>query len=237
MRVQKEDCFVLRTTPFSESSLIVDTFSRNYGRLNLLAKGARRMNSAFRGTIRPFQYLVANWSGKGKVPNLTNAAYKSLYVQFQGERLYGAFHLNELIIRLLHDYDPHPALFEEYRIAIDKLADSENLFHTVRVFEKRLLTDIGYALVLETEANRKTPIHRERFYEYDFEAGPIPISERSSGSVAGETLLAISREKFESTQVQLESRILLGRAVEQYLGSRALRCRGIYNQTVRGLLV
>ena len=69
MRVFNEECFILRTVPIKESSLVVDVFTRNFGRYSLMAKGARRQKSEFRGSIRPFQLLLVGWSGRGEIPN------------------------------------------------------------------------------------------------------------------------------------------------------------------------
>jgi DNA repair protein RecO (recombination protein O) len=235
MRIHQEDSFVLRTTPFSESSLIVDVFTRNYGRINLLAKGARRIKSRFRGTIRSFQLLQASWSGKGNVPTLTGLTSNAQYVEIGGERLYCSFYMNELIMRLLQARDPHPDLFDAYYIALERLAEPSNEFHSLRVFEKILLQEIGYALVLDTEADRKTPLSRNKFYLYDFNAGPLPANKEDTGAVTGETLFAIAQEKFLSNQVKSESRKLLGRAVANYLDGKALHCRDIYSQTIRDI--
>ena len=235
MRIHQEDSFVLRTTPFSESSLIVDVFTRNYGRINLLAKGARRTKSNFRGTIRAFQLLQASWSGKGRVPTLTGLTSNSQYVEISGERLYCSFYMNELIMRLLQDRDPHPDLFDAYYIALERLAEPSNEFHSLRVFEKNLLQEIGYALVLDTEADRKTPLSRNNFYVYDFNAGPLPAKKEDTNAVTGETLFAIAQEKFLSNRVKSESRNLLGRAVENYIDGKALHCRDVYSQTVRDI--
>ena len=235
MRIHQEDSFVLRTTPFSESSLIVDVFTRNYGRINLLAKGARRTKSRFRGTICSFQLLQASWSGKGKVPTLTGLTSNAQYVEIGGERLYCSFYMNELIMRLLQDRDPHPDLFDAYYIALERLAEPSNEFHSLRIFEKNLLQEIGYALVLDTEADRKTPLSRNKFYVYDFNAGPLPAKKEDTNAVTGETLFAIAQEKFLSNRVKSESRNLLARAVENYIDGKALHCRDVYSQTVRDI--
>ncbi len=235
MRVNKEDCFVLRTLPYSESSLIVDMFTRHHGRINLLAKGARRAKSKFRGLIRPFQRLVASWSGKGNVPTLTELSCEARNNAIASSDLYCRYYLNELLVRLIHDRDPHENLFDAYYLAIERLKEPANEFHTLRVFEKILLRELGYALVLTTEADQKTLVDAGKIYDYSFDKGPILTEKPDSLSVSGETLLAIDREEFKSDRVKNESKRFLGRAVEHYLEGKHIHSREIYSQVTRSV--
>ena len=235
MRVYRQDCFVLRTTPYSESSLIVDMFTRKYGRINLLAKGARRKKSRFRGMIRPFKFLVANWSGKGNVPTLTGLQCDYDGFNIASKDLYCRFYLNELLVRLIHDRDPHEELFDAYYLAMEKLKEPASEFQTLRVFEKVFLQEIGYALNLKTESGSSVPIESGKRYIYDFEKGPIRVDDNNSRTISGETLLAIEREKFESAAVKTESKRVLGSAIEHYLEGKPIHSRRIYNQTLQHL--
>ena len=233
MRVYKQDCFVLRTTPYSESSLIVDMFTRNYGRINLLAKGARRKNSRFRGLIRPFQCLIANWSGKGNVPVLTGLKCESEEFQIASKDLYCRYYLNELLVRLILDRDPHEVLFDAYYLAMERLKEPSSEFRTLRVFEKIFLRELGYALKLTVESNSDIPIDRHKIYTYDFERGPIPVTNTDNQAISGETLLAIENEDFNTNRVKSESKQLLGAAIAHYLEGKPIFSRDIYNQTIR----
>ncbi len=232
MWVRRENCFILRTSPFSESSLIVDAFSRNYGRINLLAKGARRAKSRLRGKLRPFCPLLLSWSGKGNLPTLTQLIPQHSYTEFMDEIHYSSCYVNELIVSLLQPQDPHPALFDEYSCALRQLRQQTDIFHTLRVFEKYLLKEIGYALVLETESDRKTPIRENQQYYYDFASGPT--TEKLSGggnAVSGRALLAIASEQFASAGIRREVRVFLDRALQMYLDGKHLHSRAVFRQT------
>ncbi len=224
---------MLRTTPYSESSLIVDMFTRNYGRMNLLAKGARRKKSKFRGLIRPFQCLSANWSGKGNVPTLTGLKCESEGYQTESERLYCRFYLNELLIRLILDRDPHEILFDAYYLALERLKEPSSEFHTLRIFEKVFLQELGYALKLTSESDSKTPVDPLKKYIYDFAKGPIQANSEETQTISGETLLALAREEFKTKQVKSESKQLLGAAIDHYLEGRPIHSRKIFNQTIQ----
>ena len=65
MRFDEQNIYILHTYPFKETSLLVEVFSENYGRLSLLAKGARRPRSLLRGYLQPFQQVQGTWSGSG----------------------------------------------------------------------------------------------------------------------------------------------------------------------------
>ena len=224
---------MLRTTPYSESSLIVDMFTRNYGRINLLAKGARREKSRFRGLIRPFRCLAANWSGKGNVPTLTGLKIESEDYRIPSENLYCRFYLNELIVRLILDRDPHEVLFDAYYLAMEQLKEPSNEFHTLRVFEKVFLQELGYALKLTSESDSKVTIDPFKEYIYDFDQGPIQANSEDTQTISGATLLAIAREEFKTKRVKSESKLLLGAAIDHYLEGRPIHSRKIYNQTIQ----
>ena len=65
-KVDSQPAFVLHTYPFRETSLIVEVFSRDFGRVALLARGARRPRSALRGLLLAFQPLELAWPAKAK---------------------------------------------------------------------------------------------------------------------------------------------------------------------------
>ena len=74
-RIAEQPGFVLHSYPYRETSLVIDVFSRDYGRVALVAKGAKRPHSALRGVLQTFQPLGLSWSGKGEVRTLTTAEW------------------------------------------------------------------------------------------------------------------------------------------------------------------
>ena len=233
MRIRNEECFVLRTIPISESSLIVDVFTRNHGRISLMAKGARRLKSQFRGSIRPFQLSLVNWSGKGDIPVMTSLTSKQAPVDVSGRRVYCSYYLNELIIRFLRQLSPYPKLFDTYCETLVNLADPENEFHVLRVFELRLLKFLGYELTFKIEADGTTPIDPNLYYDYDFEIGAKPVAHPTSDAIKGESLLALANEKFTIAAVRYDSQRLLRRAIEYYSEGKTNRSREVFRQTIR----
>jgi len=123
MRVHHQAAYVLVNRPYSETSWIVEVFTRDYGRFSLMAKGARRIKSKLKGALQPFQPLLISWVGKGEMPILTSAEIDQEQYDFaahdlQGDALVCGFYCNELMVNLLHRHDPHAELFERYHKTI-----------------------------------------------------------------------------------------------------------------------
>ncbi len=233
MRVRNEECFVLRTIPILESSLIVDVFTRNHGRHSLMAKGARRLKSRYRGSVRPFQLLQVSWSGKNEVPTMTSLVQIAGPTEISGRQVYCSYYLNELIIRFVRQSIPYPKLFSLYQDSLGHLADLDSEFITLRKFEKNMLKLLGYELVLNTEADSLTPIRHDKLYHYDFESGPIPAAHPTENSISGGALMAVSEEKFESPVDRQECQLFLRRAIEYFCEGKTNRSREVFRQTIR----
>ncbi len=156
-RYQDELAFVLHTHPFRETSLLLDVYSREHGRLAIVARGARRPRSALRGVLMNFQPLRLAWFGKGEVRTLHAAEWQAGQPYLQGTALMCGFYLNELLINLLARDDAHEQLFDYYRATLYRLAHETDHAATLRCFERHLLQELGYALELEREAGSGNP--------------------------------------------------------------------------------
>src|SRR3982750_4034943 len=100
-RAEQEPGYVLHTYPYKETSLIVEVFARRFGRVALLARGARRPRSAMRGVLLSFQALSLSWSASAELGNLIAAEWAAALRPLRGRGLMGGFYLNELLLRLL----------------------------------------------------------------------------------------------------------------------------------------
>lgn len=113
-KVDGQPAFVLHAYPFRETSLIVEVFSRDFGRVALLARGARRPRSALRGLLLGFQPLELGWAGKGEVQTLMKAEWQGGQPLLAGKALFCGYYLNELLLNLLPREDAHERLFSVY---------------------------------------------------------------------------------------------------------------------------
>src|SRR6185436_11669705 len=164
-RTEHEPGYVLHTYPYKETSLIVEAFTRAFGRVALLARGARRPRSAMRGVLLSFHPLRLSWSGgaeQASLGNLVGAEWGGALRSLTGRGLMCGFYLNELLLRLLPRDDSHEALFDFYAESIEHLSDGDHAA-VLRSFERRLLAELGYAPLLERDA-ASLPIEPDRLY-------------------------------------------------------------------------
>lgn len=246
MRVVQQPAFVLHRRAYRETSLLLEVFTRGYGRLGLLAKGARRPKRSLGGVLKPFQELLIGWSGRGELPVLTGAEPLGQTAELVGEALYCGFYMNELLLRLLHRHDPHEGLFDDYRRALAALASAAagegagpgGQEAVLRIFEKRLLAAIGYGLVLDHDIGDGSPIEPSAVYDYLPERGPVRLVAGPGGGIApavesvrvhGATLRGLQNEVLDREGLR-EAKRLLRAALARHLGPRPLTSRELYTR-------
>lgn len=172
-RVHDEPAFVVHQHDWSESSLILDVFTRHHGRVVLVAKGAKRPTSQFRAVLLALQPLRLDWGGapQQEVRTLKAARWAGGHVLPAGEALLAGFHLNELLLRLLPRDDPQPALFDAYAEAVRALAQGLPPAPRLRAFELLLLRAQGWLPDLGREAGTLRPLTPARRYRLVAEHG------------------------------------------------------------------
>jgi DNA repair protein RecO (recombination protein O) len=256
MRVFGEPAYVLHHRHYSETSLTLEVFTPAYGRLGLLAKGARRPSSPWRGLLKPFQPLLIGWVGRGELPILTQAEPHGENLVCRGAALYCGFYLNELLLKLLHRHDPHERLFAVYREALQALYEGQHETASapsvargprldpigeeavLRVFEKRLLDETGYGLVLDRDIADGSAISETAMYDYRLDRGPVRLTDpelhkRIEGvRVRGSSLLALARESLEGPEALRDAKRLMRAILNDQLGGRALHTRDFYRRVV-----
>ncbi len=228
-RHEAEPAFVLHTYPFRETSLIVEAFSRNCGRVGLVAKGARRPKSSLRGVLLAFQPLLLSWSGKAELRTLTRAEWQGGQPPLPGLALVCGFYLNELLLRLLARDDPHERLFDCYRQALLDLARAPQPAAVLRRFELRLLAELGYGLLLEREAEGGAPVRPDADYAYVPERGPVPLAgsggAETTVELRGKTLLDMARDDYSDPVTLAQGKALMRFVLNHHLGGGPLHTR------------
>lgn len=144
-RIIDAPAFVLQSTPWRETSLVIKVFARDHGIVTLVAKGAKRPYSGLRAVLMPFQQLALSWSGNAEVKTLTNAEVARVQ-PVPGAALMSCWYMNELLLRLLAAEDPHPGLYEAYAQALDALTSGQWAASALRRFEWRMLQETGYGV-------------------------------------------------------------------------------------------
>jgi DNA repair protein RecO (recombination protein O) len=230
-RVPAQEAFVLHTYAYRESSLLVEALARGAGRMSLVARGARRPRSPTRGALMAFQPLLLSWFGKGELKTLVQAEWIGGQALLQGEALLCGFYLNELLVKLLAREDPHEELFDRYRGALGRLALGEPSAPILRAFEKALLKELGYAMMLEREANNGQAIDPSALYTYDPEQGPVALDGRwAELQLSGSTLLDVARNDFSDPRTLAQSKALMRMLISHRLDYQPLNSRRIFKE-------
>ncbi|MGV8870499.1 MAG: DNA repair protein RecO [Janthinobacterium svalbardensis] len=227
-RITGQPAFVLHSYPHKETSLIVDVFTREYGRIALVAKGAKRPHSQLRGVLQTFQPLQAGWTGKSELRILTGAEWVGGMLPLEKTALLCGFYLNELLVKLLARDDPHPVLFDHYVATLNQLAHNEPPPIVLRKFERALLKETGVAADLTRCTGTRQAVEAGQVYVVDPERGPRPA--RASDAwpkITGKTLLDMEREDYLDVATQAQSKLLMRFLLAHQLGGATLNTRQI----------
>jgi DNA repair protein RecO (recombination protein O) len=193
-RSSEEPAFVLHRYDWSESSLILEVFTRRFGRVALVAKGAKKPSSSFRPVLLPLQPLRVAFGGEGEIRTLKGAEWVGGQVMPTGDALLSGYYLNELLLRLLARDDPHPALFDAYASVVQVLASEhgEALQPALRAFELLLLREIGLLPMLDVQTLSLVPLEPQARYSLVAEAGLVLASSGDGrASLSGDEWMAL----------------------------------------------
>lgn len=227
-RVSDQPAFVLHRYLYKETSLIVEAFTRDHGRVALVARGAKRAHSRLRGVLHTFQPLMVGWSGKSELRNLVAAEWVGGLSPLENSALLYGFYLNELLLKLLAREDPHPALFDHYVETLTRLADTDAAPIVLRRFELALLRETGVAADLSTCVASGRPVEPDQVYVVDPEAGPRPARMGDSAPrVSGKTLADMAREDYADSATQAQSKLLMRYLLAYHLGGEQIKTRQI----------
>jgi len=228
-RGEQQPAFVLHTYPFRETSLIVETFTRDFGRVPLVARGARRPRSPLRGVLLAFQPLLLSWSGKSELRTLHRAEWQGGFSPVCGAALVCGFYLNELLLKLLARDDPHEGLFGAYVESVAALGRGERQGSCLRRFEVRLLRELGYALTLDRDVSSGEPVDPLTRYAYIIDRGPVAVggdtSLETTVELSGRTLLDMQAEDYSNGETLQESKALMRMLINHHLGTQTLHTR------------
>jgi DNA repair protein RecO (recombination protein O) len=233
MRVSLQPAHVIHRRPFRDSSLIVELFSPDYGRVAVVAKGARsgRSRGGSRSSLlQPFAPLLCSWTGRSELKTLTGCEADGAALMLQGERLYSGLYVNELVSRLLHHEDPHPGLYADYRRVLDELSDTPAVDLLLRRFEFGLLEALGYAFDIAVDGRSGEAVQSDRWYVFHPDYGLVASTGPDGNDgprFAGADLLALGDGGTDAAARRCAKR-LMRRVLAEYLGERPLKSRELF---------
>ena len=227
-RKTEEEAFVLHSYSYRETSLIVELFSKQFGRIGVVAKGARRPNSLLRSALQSFQPLYVSWGGRAELKTLYGAELRFGLARLKGTALMSGFYINELILKLLIRDDPHERLFEVYEGAIQALSEKKpEVEKILRRFERVLLTELGYGITLTHDVKTQREIQENEVYTYIMGRGPARINpdEKIDLKLSGRALMDISNDNLDDPTTLSQCKLLMRSLMNHHLGNKSLYTR------------
>src|SRR5260363_182593 len=206
-RITQAPAFVLHHYPYRETSLIMDVFSRGYGRLALLAKGAKRPHSAV-GGMQPLA----------------------------GETLLAGFYMNELVIKFCAREEIYDWLFDHYVLTLTRLAQEESLERALRSFERVLLRETGYTNAFDCTFDTRAPVQAHGIYIFEPERGIRAARDNDPPHyprIAGQTLLDMENDEYGHEQTLAQSKALMRSLLNHILDGAALNTRRVLSDLHR----
>lgn len=194
-RISDEPAYVLHRYDWSESSLILEVFTRHYGRIALVAKGVKRPSSSFRPILLPLQPLHVAFGGDAEIRTLKGAEWMGGHVMPTGDALMSGYYLNELLLNLLARDDPHPGLFDIYASVVSVIASEhgEALQPALRAFELLLLREVGLLPTLDAQTMTMADLELADRYSLVPEGGLRQSNATDRASLSGAQWISLQR--------------------------------------------
>ncbi len=226
-----QNAFILHSRPYRDTSLIIEFFTEQQGRISAVSRGGR-VKRAKQLTLQAFTPLVIAYVGHNELMTLTHIEANGVSGYLSGHQLISALYLNELLLRLLAKNDAHPKLFAYYITCLQALTDADKTESALRCFEKQLLQELGYALQLTRDADSGDAIDPQGNYYFHPEVGV----RRAVDAVAkendyqpllfkGENLLAIDNNCYQQADSLKDAKRIMRLAINHLLGNKPLKTR------------
>ena len=188
-RVENTPAFLIHRRMYQGSSLLLDFFTKDFGRLRLVARGARKSKTS----LQMFQCLSISFKGKGELKNLSQWEIADKPRRILGDDLILAMYVNELILRLLPENDEYSEIFHAYWNFLSNLKslNSNEKEYALRDFENQMLEDLGYGIDFSYDMNDE-PINENLNYEFIEHQG---FSTSDNGLIPGKILVNLLRRE------------------------------------------
>lgn len=236
LRVNLQPAYILHSRPYRDSSMLLEVFTAEHGRISVAARGAKRRSrgGSKAALLQPFLPLLVSFSGRGELKSLVAIEAADGALSLRGERLFSGLYLNELLFRLLHRHDPHPRLFSAYSKALAELPVADPVELVLRQFEFTLLAELGYSFEVATDCLTGEAMVAGSWYRFQPGQGLTVLEYAGTpgeGAFAGEDLLSIARGEFSIASRRACKR-LLREALAEHLGELPLRSRELFQSTL-----
>jgi DNA repair protein RecO (recombination protein O) len=232
-RVLLQPAYLLHRLPFQNTSLLVDFFTMDFGRIRAVAKGARSAKSKYRSLLQPFHPLLVSLSGRGEMKTITGIESGLAAINLQAQRLFSGLYVNELLVRLLLNHVEHKDLYRIYQDTLVALRGSTDMELVLRRFELSLLAELGYGINLESDCHSHEAIDEAGNYHFTpdvgFELVAAETTQHSSSKLfAGEHIVALRKLELDDKDTARSAKRLLRMALGAHLGGKPLNSRSLF---------
>jgi len=229
LNVELTPAYIVHQRPFQESSVLLDVFSKEFGRVSLIAKGVRNKKRSQSGLLQLYQPLLLSWMGRGELLNLTAVEADKPRYLLQGDSALCGLYINELIVKLMPIQLAETKVFDAYEHLLERLQAADTIEVALRLFEKCLLMHLGYGLALEHDVETGAMINAEQRYLYQPDSGLYSCSsESTASSISGRSLQHLLLERDFDKQSLLEIKQLMRSVIHFYLGGKPLQSRQLF---------
>ena len=221
--MQSSLAFILHSRPYKETSALMDVFTPD-GRLRAVLRGAR---GKLGSVARPFSVLDIELRGRTELKTISRIEPAGEFNFLQGQALFCALYLNELLVRLLPLNDPHPVLFDHYALTVQGLAHGGAGEPLLRTFEWRLLEQLGYGFSFERDRVGQA-LQAQMLYRLVPDTGFVAVSMLQPGVFLGADILALTAVDWQQASVLHTAKRLMRQALAAHLGGRPLMSRELF---------
>lgn len=236
-QIEMQTGWLLHSRPYRDTSLLLDFFTEESGRVSAIARGIRNPKAKHKALLQPFIPLHLSLTGRGELQNLRQVEARSAALFLRGESLFSAMYVNELIVRLVAGHEKDRALFSAYSSVLKELSAGADIEPLLRSFELRLLENLGYGLQLSHEADSDEPILAEGWYYLQADGGfvrqlqvkgPVNADSATDNLYSGAELQNIGRADFSDRNTRRVAKHLLRLVLQQHLSERPLGSRDLF---------
>ena len=228
VRVSDQPGFILRRREWRNSSLMLDLFTRDYGCIRVMARGARR-NPA-KTPYQPFELLSLSWSGRQDLKTLTSI--DSVALPIDEHNYLALLYVNELIGAVLPQQEANTDVFADYlellQGARSRIGEAE-----LRGFELGLMQKLGYFPDIATDADSGLPIQVDGYYQFVINHGFIACPESAKNAVSGKAVLDWQRGEYQDAAVLRLAKSVLRATIDFNLHGKALKSRDVTLEMMR----
>ena len=235
-RVNDQAAFILHRRDYQNTSLILDVFTRDFGRVSVMVKSAKK-----RKDVASFQIghrLSISWSGHAELKTLLQV--ESRMISLAVKSFAAVYYINELLIYLLAKGDVYSKIFDAYQLLLVELGQlietaldyQYHLEVLLRNFEIELMTELGYMPSLDRLSQNGDSVLAEQYYSFEvFDGASLCIAEDSvHQSFNGADLIAIQKRDFTTEKTLRTAKKVMRLIIDYHLQGRTLQSREFYNK-------